>query len=126
MVPVLFVFLLYHQVNRLEEDWFIRSKSKQEEGLEVSTIDRYQGRDKETIIISMVRSNEAGKTGRLLDDRRRLNVALSRAKKKLIIIGSYETLLTGSSILESVLQEIKNRNWIESIPCKATQIYNIT
>jgi superfamily I DNA and/or RNA helicase len=44
-------------------------------GLEISTIDRYQGRDKPTTILSFVRSNPEGKTGRLLQDKR-LNVAL--------------------------------------------------
>jgi len=52
-------------------------RSSKNEGLEVSTIDRYQGRDKEAIIVSMARSNTtAGKTGRVLEDKRRLlNVA---------------------------------------------------
>ena len=94
--------------------------------MEVSTIDRYQGRDKDAMIISFARSNEAGKTGRLLEDKRRLNVAFSRAKKKLIIIASYETLLKGSVVLTSLLQEIKIRNWIETLPSNATQLYNIT
>lgn len=95
-------------------------------GLDVSTIDRYQGRDKETVIVSLARSNEAGKTGRLLEDKRRLNVALSRAKKKLIILGSYNTLLKGCSVLKPVLNELKSRHWIESPPSNATDYYNIT
>ena len=61
-------------------------------GVEVSTVDKYQGREKSCIIISMVRSNEQHRIGRLLKDVRRINVALTRAKNKLIIIGSQSTL----------------------------------
>jgi len=76
------------------------------------------------VILSFARSNSAGKTGRLLEDKRRLNVALSRAKMKLIVIGSYDTLLAGSSVLKSLLQEMKDRSWVESPPNNAAQIYN--
>ena len=57
----------------------------------MDTVDRYQGRDKDCIIISMVRSNARNEVGELLLDARRLNVALSRAKCKLVLIGSKGT-----------------------------------
>lgn len=89
----------------------------------MSTIDRYQGRDKEAIVLSLVRSNVACRTGRLLEDYRRMNVALSRAKKKLIIIGSYRTLTEGSTVLEPVLKDIATRKWMETLPHNALEIY---
>ncbi len=49
-------------------------------GLEMCTIDRFQGRDKPVIIVLLVRSNREGKLGRLLKDLCRLNVAFSHAK----------------------------------------------
>ena len=45
---------------------------------EVSTIDKYQGRDTDVVIVSTVRSNSSGKAGELLRDWRRINVAITR------------------------------------------------
>ena len=59
--------------------------------VEINTVDGYQGREKEVIVISFVRSNKKGDLG-FLTDLRRLNTALTRAKRKLICIGDAETL----------------------------------
>ncbi len=59
--------------------------------VEVNTVDGYQGREKEVVIISFVRSNRKGDLG-FLADLRRLNTALTRAKRKLICVGDGETL----------------------------------
>ncbi|KAK3590495.1 hypothetical protein CHS0354_015484 [Potamilus streckersoni] len=62
--------------------------------VEVNTVDQYQGRDKSIILTSFVRSSleEGVKTGELLKDIRRLNVSLTRAKHKLVLIGNASTL----------------------------------
>ncbi|KAL7538364.1 hypothetical protein ACHAXR_008501 [Thalassiosira sp. AJA248-18] len=80
------------------------------------TIDRFQGRDKSAIIISLVRSNKEGKSGRLLQDFRRLNVAFSRAKQKMIVIGSFSTLQRGSDVMRPVLDSLRQRNWVYTLP----------
>lgn len=59
--------------------------------IEVDTIDGFQGQEKDVIYISLVRSNAKGEIG-FLKDSRRLNVALTRARKKLVIIGDMTTL----------------------------------
>ena len=63
------------------------------EDVEVKTVDGFQGREKEVILISFVRSNDRGDIG-FLRDYRRLNVAITRARRKLICIGNSETLRT--------------------------------
>lgn len=60
-------------------------------GLEIDTVDGFQGREKEVIVISLVRSNPRGEIG-FLADYRRINVALTRARRKLIVIGDSATL----------------------------------
>ena len=59
--------------------------------IEVSTLDSFQGMEFDVIVFSFTRSAYNTKVG-FLDDARRLNVAFSRAKKKLILIGNAETL----------------------------------
>ncbi len=59
--------------------------------MRISTIDSFQGQEKETIIISLVRSNDDNEIG-FLKDYRRMNVAITRAKEQLFIIGDSATL----------------------------------
>ncbi|KAL7120847.1 hypothetical protein ACP275_02G147300 [Erythranthe tilingii] len=63
------------------------------EPVEIHTIDKYQGRDKDCILVSFVRSCESPRSNTsLLGDWHRINVALTRAKKKLVMVGSCRTL----------------------------------
>ena len=59
--------------------------------IRISTIDSFQGQEQETIILSLVRSNEDGVIG-FLKDYRRMNVAITRAKEQLFVIGDSATI----------------------------------
>ena len=59
--------------------------------VEIDTVDGFQGREKEVVLISLVRSNSQGEVG-FLADTRRMNVAMTRAKRKLMVIGDGATL----------------------------------
>jgi ATP-dependent RNA/DNA helicase IGHMBP2 len=61
--------------------------------LTVDTIDGFQGQERDVIFISLVRSNPEGEIG-FLSDTRRMNVALTRAKRKLVVIGDSSTIGT--------------------------------
>jgi len=59
--------------------------------IEIGSVDGFQGREKEAVIISLVRSNIKGEVG-FLAETRRMNVALTRARRKLIVIGDSATI----------------------------------
>jgi len=59
--------------------------------ISVNTVDGFQGQERDVIVISMVRSNDTGQIG-FLRDLRRMNVAMTRARMKLIILGDPKTL----------------------------------
>lgn len=63
----------------------------QERAVEIGSVDGFQGREKECVILSLVRSSESGQIG-FLSDLRRLNVAITRARRCLIVIGDSATI----------------------------------
>jgi len=69
----------------------LRAEFADHHQVSVNTVDSFQGQERDVIYISMVRSNDKGEIG-FLKDYRRMNVAMTRARKKLIIIGDSATL----------------------------------
>ncbi len=95
-----------------EQVRFIRNAIQEEEifqglDIEVDTVDGFQGQEKECIFLSLVRSNTTGQIG-FLSDSRRLNVALTRAMMKVVIIGDSSTV--GNHLFYSdLIQHIENQ-----------------
>jgi len=89
-------------------------------GVESLTIDRAQGRDMDAVCVSFVRSNDARVAGELLDDESRFNVAITRAKKKLILIGDAETLKS-SSVIGRAIDFYRARGWTAPLGADAVR-----
>ena len=77
---------------------YLRSQIRKKEWLKpfrtrisVNTVDGFQGQERDIIVISLVRSNDDGQIG-FLRDLRRMNVAITRARMKLIILGDRQTM----------------------------------
>ncbi|GLA02226.1 DNA-binding protein SMUBP-2 [Aspergillus niger] len=67
--------------------------------IELGSVDGFQGREKEAVVVSLVRSNSEHEVG-FLGERRRLNVAMTRPKRHLCICGDSETISKGSGFLK--------------------------
>ncbi|KAJ7761485.1 DNA replication factor Dna2-domain-containing protein [Mycena maculata] len=93
-------------------------------GVEMMTADRSQGRDKDCIIISMVRSNDTGYVGDLIKDWRRMNVSFTRARSKLIIFGSRKTL-EKAPLLQEFFELVEGRGWILPLPPNADVLHPV-
>ncbi len=77
-----------HITNKINEDEYLKNYLSK---IAIKTIDGFQGQERDVIYISLVRSNDSMEIG-FLSDTRRMNVALTRAKKKLVVIGDSATL----------------------------------
>ena len=82
-------------------------------GLEIDTVDGFQGREKEAVLISLVRSNDKNEIG-FLADRRRMNVALTRARRKLLVIGDSATL-GGDEFYRDFFEYVESLNVYQTI-----------
>ncbi len=100
-----------------EQVRYIRGKIEEDEVLQsldiiVNSIDGFQGQEKDLIIISLTRSNDMGVIG-FLADYRRLNVAMTRAKKKLVIIGDGATL-SGNELYLNLIDHVEKEGLLQS------------
>lgn len=83
------------------------------QGLEVSTIDSFQGREALVVVVDTVRSNARAEVG-FLNDIRRMNVALSRAKRFLLIVGDSATL-GGHTYYDALLANVQTvGQWVSA------------
>ncbi len=82
-------------------------------GLEISSVDGFQGREKLIIVLDLVRSNDEGQLG-FLQDIRRMNVAITRAKKWLMIVGD-GALLSRHSYYKALFAHAEKTNaWVSA------------
>ncbi|TFK23313.1 Dna2-domain-containing protein [Coprinopsis marcescibilis] len=84
-------------------------------GVEVMTADKSQGRDKDCIVVSLVRSNVENQIGELVKDWRRMNVSFTRARSKLVIFGSRSTLRQ-EVLLSQFFELMEGKGWCYELP----------
>lgn len=89
--------------------------------LEMHTTDKFQGRDKEIVILSCVRSNAENHVGELMRDWRRVNVAFTRARTKMLVIGSKSTMHGGNELLNEYVNLVDSKGWVYDLPENAAE-----
>ncbi|GBG91806.1 hypothetical protein CBR_g53695 [Chara braunii] len=82
--------------------------------LEINTVDGFQGREKDVVIVSSVRSSTLQGIG-FLSNPRRMNVSLTRARHCLILVGNARTLSNHSSAWRSLIQDARERGCYEPV-----------
>jgi DNA polymerase III delta prime subunit len=84
--------------------------------LEVDTVDAFEGEEADVVILSLVRSNEAERIG-FLDKAQRLNVAISRAKRLLVVVGDIETVAgrEGQDLYRPLLEHVQEHGRVAGI-----------
>ena len=90
--------------------------------IEINTVDKFQGAERDIIIYDIVKSSRGKDTIGFLDDYRRINVAFSRAKRLLIIVGDSEFILKRAKLhpksdfkefkLKDIVQELSQQNLV--------------
>jgi predicted DNA helicase len=83
----------------------IREQLADVSALEVDTVDAFQGREKDAVLLSMVRSNTEQQVG-FLEDLRRMNVAMTRARRHLFVVGDSATL-SGHAFYARFLESVE-------------------
>lgn len=89
--------------------------SKDFSNIEVNTVDGFQGREKDVVILSCVRAKNNRASIGFVGDRQRMNVALTRARHALFILGDMQTLKSGSNDWMELLEDAKKRECIFAV-----------
>lgn len=90
--------------------------------IEVNTVDGIQGREKSIVIMSTVRSDSSRGIGFVNDDRR-MNVALTRAKHSLIVVGHGRALSENSRTWAALVSHCRSQNQLISVPTRSSLLF---
>ncbi|KAJ2448890.1 hypothetical protein EV183_005201 [Coemansia sp. RSA 2336] len=92
----------------------LKLMSKKVPGVQIGSVDGFQGGEREAVILSLVRSNPQKIVG-FLDDYRRINVAITRARRHLCVIGDSHTISGGSKFLKQLLRHLQTEGTVRKL-----------
>ncbi|WP_258105794.1 AAA domain-containing protein [Marinoscillum sp. MHG1-6] len=98
--------VLKNQIIRF--DWYADLANN----ITINSVDAFQGQERDVMIISLVRSNSVGVIGFLADERR-MNVAMTRARHLLMMVGDSSTL-SSNDFFDLLIQDMQSRSWYHS------------
>ncbi|KQT13448.1 hypothetical protein ASG40_19800 [Methylobacterium sp. Leaf399] len=106
--PLVGVICMYSQQRELIRDLLATSSVPRDMRslVKIETVDSYQGKENRIVIVSLVRSNDRGQIG-FLDRENRINVALSRAMDRLVVVGSAQLFRSSAGKLPEVLSRME-------------------
>ncbi|KAG2010053.1 RNA helicase [Coprinopsis cinerea AmutBmut pab1-1] len=106
------------QIKELERSFFQAFGQSVLDEIDFNTVDGFQGQEKDIIILSCVRGGPGVKSIGFMADVRRLNVAITRAKSALFILGNVPTLERSESIWKQAIADARERNLIVNVDSK--------
>ena len=80
----------------------------------MNTVDSFQGKEKDIVIFNCVRSNKFKSVG-FMQDKRRLNVAITRARHAMVFVGNSETMKGGCNFWKSLINHIEKNGQVISV-----------
>ncbi|KAL6652887.1 hypothetical protein ACP70R_011812 [Stipagrostis hirtigluma subsp. patula] len=110
-----------HQVKLLKDHFRSTFGEQSKEVIDVNTVDGFQGREKEVVIFSCVRCNKEQKIG-FVSDFRRMNVAITRARSAVLVVGSASTLKQDKH-WNNLVDSAKERNRYFEVPKPFTTFF---
>lgn len=100
----------------------MRNRALRDLSIEVSTVDGIQGREKSIVFLSTVRSGHSHGIG-FVDDDRRMNVAITRARHSLIVVGNATALSQSSTLWTSLISHCRSRSLLTLLPQSELQFF---
>jgi len=111
------VNLLRDKINLNQyKNFTVQEGNKTSSLIEINTVDKFQGAERDIIIYDIVRSSKGKSNIGFLDDYRRINVAFSRAKRLLVIVGDSEYVLKRATLNpNSKFKDFKLQNIVKEL-----------
>lgn len=103
------------QMLKLKNEFKVRHGHDILSKIDFNTVDGFQGQEKDIIILSCVRAGPNVQAIGFLADMRRMNVALTRSRSSLFVLGNAPTLERGNLVWKQIIQDARERNCLQDV-----------